>query len=124
MEMTDLQFLPVLIRQFSSSITKVDSTQVGLMTNNKVSLMVQKFVESKASRLEGHLRVRYKPRLQNLVYHIEHGSGLKMNVDLGAAFLRHPKMILGRVERIADGCIQMYNGQRLASAIHLEESEE
>ena len=86
--------------------------------------MVQKLIESKASRLEGHLRVTYKPRSQNLVYHIEHGTGLKMNVELGAAFLRRPKMIRDRVERIADGCIQMYNGQSLAYAIHLEEKEE
>lgn len=86
-----------------------------------ISLMVEKLIGAKVPRLEGHLRVSYHPRSKRLVYHINHGAGLKMNVELGKAFLNHPDQIADRVERITDSCIQMYNGQRLAVAVHVEE---
>ena len=46
-----------------------------------------------------------------------------MNIELGGAFLTRPDQIAHRVERITDWCIQMYNGQRLATAVHVEEEE-
>ena len=93
------------------------------MSATQISSMVEKLIETKVPRLEGHLRISYKPRSRTLVYHVEHGAGLKMNVELGGAFLTRPEQIAHRVERITDWCIQMYNGQRLATAVHVEEEE-
>ena len=92
------------------------------MTNPLNAAVMRGVIERESHELVGHVRVILKKE-KNLIYHIEPGIELKINIELGPVFFRDPKLLRERLARIITHACQFNRGTRIADAVHHTEPE-
>lgn len=86
------------------------------------SEQMRQVFETQSHELVDHIRVSIK-RERNLIYHIEMGAELKVNIEIGPALFARPEVLRERVDRIVTHACEFKRGSRIATGVHHTEPE-